>query len=147
MASSLKKCSYCDDSVTHEYLPTHLIINHADIMTEQFKHHTDSSPPPYINKDKTFTFCFHCRCHHILTVAKTPTRNAISHLHKCSQELQRAALKRFISSVPDPVAQPSTEIPPIPPIPPIAPQQHIHIHRFEISDELIELIKLLKSSP
>ena len=46
-----------------------------------------------------------------------------------------------------PVAQPGTPGTEIPPISPIPPQQHIHIHRFEISDELIELIKLLKSSP
>ena len=133
-------CEYCNTEITYDHYSKHILTQHRNDMIEQFSYITDDIQAPYINKDKTYTFCFHCNRIHKTNRSKQITGTALYHVVKCPIETQRAALKKFMSNI--------IELPTAPTAPTAPTTQHIHItHHFEISDELIELIKLLKSSP
>jgi len=140
MPAGKVNCEYSNTEITYDHYSKHILTQHRNDMIEQFSYITDDIQAPYINKDKTYTFCFHCNRIHKTNRSKQITGTALYHVIKCPIETQRAALKKFMSNI--------IELPTAP-IAPIAPTtQHIHItHHFEINDELIELIKLLKSSP
>ena len=86
-------CPYCDHGGFYKTSGQHLIKNHADKLTEQFK---DATEAPFMNKDQTMTFCFVCKLRHALTKDKSIGKKSIKHLDKCSKAAQRAALDAFL---------------------------------------------------
>ena len=94
------ECDICNWKGHASRFGVHLLKSHAGYLHDEFSCNfgsTDDKDLPFMNKAKTFTFCFSCGTRHECKKDNTASKPAINHLNTCNAEKQRKAIQDFMS--------------------------------------------------
>ena len=94
------ECDICNWKGNSKRFGPHVLKSHSGYLHDEFSHNfgsTDDKDLPFMNKAKTFTFCFSCGTRHECKKDNTASKPAINHLNTCNAEKQRKAIQDFMS--------------------------------------------------
>jgi hypothetical protein len=94
------ECDICNWKGHASRFGVHLLKSHTGYLHDEFSCNfgsTDDKDLPFMNKAKTFTFCFSCGTRHECKKDNKASKPAINHLNTCNAEKQRKAIQDFMS--------------------------------------------------